>query len=115
MRGADQLNPAQERSMQEHTSKTIRVPCPCCQGETRLIAMDTDQPGGDLVLQCLHCDDGTIASELDKLVIENHFVVTVDPALKRNTMTPNEKREHLRSLGVKDNADIEKIISEIYP
>lgn len=104
-----------QRNTQTQALGGNRVPCPCCQGETRLIAADTDQPSGNIVLQCLHCDDGTVASELDQPVVQNNFVVTVDPALKRNTMTPSEKREHLRSLGMKDNADIEKIISEIYP
>jgi hypothetical protein len=79
----------------------------------RLMADDTDQPAGFIVLACLHCSDGTVAIEED-VTIENNFTIVVPASLKRNTMTPAEKREHLRGMGMKDNDDIEKIISEIF-
>lgn len=79
----------------------------------KLVAVDTDQPGGFIVLACLHCHDGTVAIEED-ITVENTFSIVVAPSLKRNEMTPAEKREHLRGLGIKDSADIEKIIADIY-
>jgi hypothetical protein len=92
------------------------VACPCCHGEKKLVAVDTDQPSGEVTLQCLHCIDGVVrADELDAPVVENNFSIVVPESLKRNEIKPAEKREHLRSMGVKNADDIEKIISEIYP
>jgi hypothetical protein len=95
------------------------VICPCCKGRKRLTLVEhSDKAGGRTTLskpECTHCEGkGKVPAELDKPVVQNSFTVTVDPALLRNQMTPNEKREHLRSLGVKDNDDIEKIIGEVY-
>ena len=91
------------------------VECPCCHGTTQLVAVDTDQPSGEVVLKCLHCDDGKVrADELVKPVVENVFDIVIPESLKRNTMTVSEKREHLRGLGMKDPADIEKTLKDIY-
>jgi hypothetical protein len=78
-----------------------------------LTAVDTDQPSGHVVLMCLHCDNGKVNVE-DHATVENNFTVVVPASLKRNEMTPAEKREHLRGLGMKSGEDIEKIIHEIY-
>jgi hypothetical protein len=96
------------------TVENIKVECPCCHGQMKLLAFDPDG-SNPANLICCHCQDHGVVGAEDHVVIENDFLISVPTSLKRNEMLPAEKREHLRSLGIKDNADIEKIISEIYP
>lgn len=98
--------------MSEHLRKT--VPCPCCKGTERLKAVDADQPSGIVVLRCLHCDGGVVPVD-ESPFVQNNFEIVIAPGLQRGEMKPDEKREHLRSMGMKIEADIEKIISEIFP
>lgn len=90
----------------------ITVTCPCCHGTKRLTLHDPEQEHPTSVL-CCHCIDGRVPSE-DDVTVENNCQINVGASLKRNEMTKQEKREHLRGLGIKDSFDIEKIIVDVF-
>ena len=51
-----------------------------------------------------------MTTEYERSVLDRYST----PGLRKNAMTLSAKRDHLRSLGVKED-DAEKIIAEIFP
>jgi hypothetical protein len=91
------------------------VTCPCCKGKKRVLCVDAET-GIENPILCCHCEgEGEIAAEdPEQPAVENKFKITVGPSLQRNEMSKYEKREHLRSMGIKDEFEIEKIIVDVF-
>lgn len=104
----------QQRDTEESKISTpLKVTCPCCQGEQKLIVLDPDQ-AQPITMICCHCSsEGTVQAE-DDTTVENNFAIAFDSRLQRNELSAAAKREHLRSLGV-NAEDIDKTIAGLYP